>query len=477
VNNFRFPEDIQVLKKFLEEQVPQTMVAEWDLEILAKEIILNCGPIPRANHSLRSWDTLAAIINALKDFENNIYVQHGSEKNILIELIRIAHRQFIWQANPPNSVATIRYIKIFNRPEINEIAMRLIGLSVEEIYLCGMAFIGMFLGHAGIDLPIQSNIQTLSSEKISRFLAFTSRSVHELRNLLKSEQQYNEKYPYAYGSLRAFPLIRIALPDKEAIFCPLPTLLFWRMTGGLYYELLRDKKFAQPFGDSYQQYVGDVLGQAISNRELRVISEFEYGLKGARKRSVDWILADSGQSALFIECKAKRLSWNAKSALDDLGPLDSDIDYLGSAVLQVYKTLRDYRDDRFPSLAFAPDRKIFISIVTLENWHMFGPAMLLRLQESVSEKLENNGFDSAFVDAIPYAIWAIEDFEAASQIINTVGIKDFIEGQANDPEMRTWGLHSYLINKFPKFPKKKLFAAEYESFFNKLEHEAKFPSN
>ena len=50
-----------------------------------------------------------------------------------MELIRVAHQQFIWQGNPPHSDSIIRYFKIFNRPAIDKICEERIGLNVWEI--------------------------------------------------------------------------------------------------------------------------------------------------------------------------------------------------------------------------------------------------------------------------------------------------------------------------------------------------------
>jgi hypothetical protein len=63
------------------------------------------------------------------------------------------------------------------------------------------------------------------------------------------------------------------------------------------------------------------------------------------KRSVDWSIADEN-AALFLECKARRLSWGAKVPLTDLGPLEANIDSMAAAVVQVYKTLIGHLDKR-----------------------------------------------------------------------------------------------------------------------------------
>src|SRR5262249_14829302 len=238
INNFKFPPEIEVGRKYLELKVSQQWIAEWELELLAKEVIVNSGLIASKGRTLRKWSILSEIINAIKNFENRIYGHFGSEKDVLVELIRIAHRQFIWQGNPPNSRSIIRYYKIFNRPIIDQICLEQIGLNVWQIYVCGLAWLGAVLDQPAMKVSFTSDIPGFPKEAFEAFLSFTSKSVGALKSLLKSEQQYNANFAYAYNSLRAYPLVRMIYKGDDAFVCPLPTLLFWRFTAGLYYELI-----------------------------------------------------------------------------------------------------------------------------------------------------------------------------------------------------------------------------------------------
>jgi hypothetical protein len=386
IDDFAIPSDIGVPKGFLGNEVPQRFIAEWELEILAKEVVLNAAATSSKGRTLRLAKTFGDTINTLKTLENEIYGGHRSPGSILIELIRIAHRQFIWQGNPPNAAAIIRYLKIFNHPKIVEICLERLGLTVEEIYLCGMAFLGSFLSSPAVNVTFRSEIKQLPVAKFDKFLAFTSKALADLKPILKAEQRYDADFAYAYNSLREFPLIRMSFNQDDAFVCPLPTLLFWRMTGGLYYNLINDPRFANHFGDSFQEYVGEVWRRAITNTAMRLLPEEEYGPKKARKRSVDWIVADE-HAAVFLECKAKRLSWGAKTSLNDLTLLEADIDAMADAVVQVYKTIADYQIGLYSHFSCEADRKIYPVVVTLENWRMFGPAMLDRLSNSVTEKI------------------------------------------------------------------------------------------
>jgi len=206
IDAFRLPAEIEVLDAFLKDDFPQRFISEWELELLAKEVILNSNSVAAKGRILRAWKTLSEIINAIKNLENRIYGHFGSPESVLIELVRIAHRQFIWQANPPNSVTTIRYFKIFQRPAIDEICLEKIGLSVWQIYMCGTAVMGFFLDRPAIAIPFKNEIKALSIADFEKFFAFASRPIADLRSKLKTEQRYNADFAYAYNSLRAYPL-------------------------------------------------------------------------------------------------------------------------------------------------------------------------------------------------------------------------------------------------------------------------------
>lgn len=467
IDHFQFPAEIEVSNSYLQLDIPQQWISEWELELLAKEVIINGSAVAAKGRTLRAWKTLSELVNSFKDLENRIYGQFGSPQGVLVELIRIAHRQFIWQSNRPNSASIVRYFKVFNRPTIDEICRERIGLNVWETYMCGVACMGSFMHHPALRIPFKSEINSLSVELFERFFAFSSKSIGELKSQLKGEQQYNANFAYAYNSLRAFPLIKMSYQGGDALVCPLITLLYWRFTGGLYYELVGVPEFANEFGEGFQKYVGDVIERACPNA-MEHFSEQEYAIGKAKKRSVDWIIADEN-AALFLECKAKRVSWGAKVSLTDLGPLESDIDSMAIAVVQVYKTLSDYLDNAYPYFPVKEGRKIFPAVVTLENWRMFGPVMMNKLAEAVASKFNDAELSPDFVERMPYSIWAIEELEVGLQIMHANGIAEFMEGKLTSEEMRQWDWHGYMINRYRQsFPAKKLFEKEYYEMFSDL---------
>jgi hypothetical protein len=50
-------------------------------------------------------------------------------------MMRISHRQFIWQQGRLNGQWIIRYYKLYNTPTIDNISLQATGLTIDHIYL------------------------------------------------------------------------------------------------------------------------------------------------------------------------------------------------------------------------------------------------------------------------------------------------------------------------------------------------------
>ena len=116
--------------------------------------------------------------------------------------------------------------------------------------------------------------------------------------------------------LLRYPIIRIwdgsdaDEPHDDKFITPIPNLLMYRITIGLYYQLfnLFGEKFSTEFGDLFQLYVSKILDGF--NLSSKVISEDDVDLyitskrkKGWKPKRPDWtIFTDEG--IILIECKA-----------------------------------------------------------------------------------------------------------------------------------------------------------------------------
>jgi hypothetical protein len=142
------------------------------------------------------------------------------------------------------------------------------GLTIWETYACALAVMGFFIDRDTIQLPIKSTIAKLPAEKFEKLFAFVAEDIGPLKRRLKNAQKYNESFPYALNPLRARPIVNVAGVNNDLAICPVPTLLYWRITSGLFYDLMAEPTFANFFGDSFQNYVGEVARQAAPKLNL-----------------------------------------------------------------------------------------------------------------------------------------------------------------------------------------------------------------
>ncbi len=447
--NEKLPTDIQVIPKFLSaKHKVEKGVYEWELEILAREIIINS---PDSDYfafpkDLRRWDHFSGAVNKLKDLENEVAKLYGKE-NVLLELFRLAHRQFPWQVRP-NGIWINRYYKIFSHPQLDSILQRVIGLNAQELYTFGLALTGTYLNWFALHYPATIQIGNIDAKKFDLLLPHFATDMNTMRKLMTQSQQINDTYVYALNPLRKFPLIRMVFNGRDSLICPVPTYLFWRFTSGIYYDLCKEADFSAPFGESFQGYVGDVMKRATASASsLTVLPEENFKDGKERKATVDWRL-DAKDAALFVEVKTKRLRIEAKTELFNTDVLKEELGKVADMIVQIYSTIRDYRNGLYPNYKYDAKKQIFPLLLTLEDLYLFGPTIENELRASIVKKFKERNLDEAWLETMPYSVCCIEEFERMMQVIATVGIAPFVGKKVFDKEKSKWQFASFMNSDF-----------------------------
>jgi hypothetical protein len=464
--NNAIPADIQVDGSFINaKSVPERGVFEWELSVIAREVIIHAQDLPNPNNiTLRKWDYLAGAVNKLKHLENNAWPLFGNMENVQLELNRIAHRQFRWQEDRPDQTQYTRYYKIFSSPELEKIVKEKIGLTVKEWYMIGLALVGSYLHHYKLNIDPKIQIATLDIEKFNRFISHVALDYSSLKERLTTSQQLNEKFVYTFNAMASHPIIKW----KEFLLCPIPTFLYWRITDGLYYEVCDSPVFGNAFGSAFQSYVGEAIQASNSMDRFQIFPEEEYTVGKFRKDSVDWII-DEKNAALFVECKTKRMRIDAKAELISDDVLQQELEKMAEFIIQVYKSIKDYKEDRYPSYKHQKNRKVFPLILTLENWYLFGDKLMTDLNAKVVEKFIEQKLPLEWLEEMPYSMSAIDEFERVLQVIQEVGIEKFFS-QKGTPEKRLWSLGPYMTTEFPENYRrvKALFPKDFEKIYSDL---------
>ena len=291
-------------------------------------------------YGLRHWRTISDIIDRLRELENALYGANR-ESDVLIEVSRIMHRQFPWQQFRPQTKLAYRYFRIFNTSRISAIAQKAIGFFRRGLYfplffwLCTLlVFQHSKISQTPLRLGKPFWLYFLVRRRNSKSIFMLHIHLITLLHIAWGRS----------GNIRWLP----SNGTRKLMLCPLPSLLFWRITSGLYYDLISaDKDFANAFGDSFEAYVGDILARTISSPQLCYTKRGRetHGTRSRPKATCDWMLIERESAAAFVECKVKRITVAAKTAMGDLKALEEDIGKLADAVTQLYERIREHREN------------------------------------------------------------------------------------------------------------------------------------
>jgi hypothetical protein len=420
----------------------QFYLEPWELELIAKEVILN-SPHFGANKSLKEWHQMAGVVNKLKALEGKVSELYTSKDNVLIEVHRLAHRQFTWQRNP-NTGDIAQYWKLYSYKGLSEIVNNEIGIPVNKLFLISMSLMGNYLNHFILWNPPQINVNNISPNDLATYLEHFSKDYEELQVKLKNELQINQKYPYAYHSLKGYPLIKMDIEGRQALICPVLTLFFRRITEGLYYEIYKAKDFDAHFGNSFQEYIGGMLNKSSSDNTY-LLAEQLYGKP--KKRTIDWIFGDKS-ALLFIECKAKRLTLEAKVNLTNTTELEKQLNILADGILQIYKNINEYKLGNYPHINYDSKKNIYPILVTLEDWFLFGDALVPKLNNTVEKKLTEVRLPKKMLQDYPFTVCSAEGLNMIATISKSFSLDKILHEKTSSSEKGLWHLDTDLKNRF-----------------------------
>ena len=417
----------------------------WDLEILVREVILNAGKT--GSDGLSQWSGLACAVNHVRELEGVPYAGSTAHADVMIDLQRMAHRQFRWQSGGAKLHAHIvRAWKIFGGPELDAKVSRQIGMDMGQLLRLGMAVTGGLLSrpvlHLGTDFSSIGIPLQVSRPLLERLTC----DLPELQERVDQSQQYNDAWLYASFPLEHTPLIRVDPNRPDQVLCPIPRYLLNRVTSGVFYDIINSDGFANDYGDAFQRYVGEVIGVTLNTPGFRVIDERPYAeSKATLKHGADWIVSDS-TGHLFIECKTKRLSLGAKNVTDPAA-VNRDVAAMTKAIVQNYKNILDAK--KGITVWQPDDLPVYPVIVTLEDWHLFSTHFTDMLHGEVRNALGKEGIDADIASSMPYTVTSVSELETALQVVSQLNIAE-VFAKKTAPDHWTWAWTGFLANHFPK---------------------------
>jgi hypothetical protein len=309
----------------------------WDLDVLARELVLNGGK--GGDRSLKKWRDLAIAINYIRDLEEAAFVADGHGKaDAVFELHRHAQRQLPWHPSNKGVNPMVRALKVFGETAVESVVTRELGMTMKQFIQLGAAVTGHFLNHEGMSINQDYGVLGISRASSDAFFRRITCDLGQLKTETASFQSCDRDWPYAWNPLEFTPLVAFdpALPDR--VLCPIPRYLSRRATGGIFYDLVKSSDFDNPFGNSFQSYVGEIMAKTCPQPRFTLLPEEPYYIGNNKMHGADWVLFDNS-GHLFIESKTKRLTLNAR-ILSDAAALEKDINVMALAIVQHYSNIR-----------------------------------------------------------------------------------------------------------------------------------------
>lgn len=455
------PQNVGVHPMFEAENPMEKGVYQWSLETLTREVLINAqrmGYSERLHQTFRTPALLMRALNQIVKIEDSIATEFLSADNIFKEFSRIAYRQFSWQRDRTDSEWLIRYYKIFSHEEVAKLLSEKVGLTIDDLFFFTLFFIGQFLNNAASSINLGNND---FSEKLNTYTSYFSKDLDIVREALIQEHTIDEQYLYGGAALKQFPLITMTYQNiNRCIVCPIPTLFFWRVTSGLYYDIVSHKNFNRPFGKALEKYVGDALNKIFTDSAFKVIEESKYIVKRSEEDTVDWMLIDS-KAAMFIECKSKRMTFISKTHLDSDNIL-KDLNVLANYIVKLYKTIEDYKEGHYNTLPFSTERAIYPIFLTLESWYIFHEEYRNKLKELIVAGLEKAKIETKVLEQHPYTLCCLSEFEDMIQIVRSIGILDYFVPKFADPKTADFEVGTYHVDRFNEIHREPIFLDEYD---------------
>jgi len=434
------------------------LVNDWELEFLVSEVISYCTKrIYDKKKSFYNLKHRAKAVNYIRGFHDLVYKDTISDEKVFLELNRIAHQQFIWQ--PALRLANLyRYYIIYTDDDLDKLIIKTFNLDYKKLIIIAFLLMLQFNSKFKIKCNFQSNIDLVPTDSFKIFLDFFGTTLDHIKSLIDENRKYDERLVYAFQPIRRFPII-----IDDYYYCPIPTLLFWQTTKGIYYHLINKQGFDESFGRSFQNYLVKYITKVNTDGKIQYYPEKVYG--NPEKRTADIILVDK-ESVLLIECKTKRMLQEAKENLIDKSAIENDIKKISFAFQQLYKQVDEYKNNKYPHLKCDKTKKIFLMVVTLENWFLgFNPYLYDRLKDEIIIKLESIKKSKELIKEIPYFFFSAEEFEEVMQVINKHGIKYYCEKFNSEKG----------FDAFKSFEYKTIFQEEVDEIFHSLKSNSNEP--
>jgi hypothetical protein len=316
-------------------------------------------------------------------------------------------------------------------------------MRVEKVYLLAWLFYLEFQKH--FRLPFTIELAAATRTEIEIFFGLFMVELEKMRAICAEEVAVANTFAYRFTHLQSRPILKLRDGGKDFLVCPIPSLLPRRLYGGLYYELINCRGFGDAYGKAFQALAYSYV--KWRSKDFVVLGEEKYGKP--EKRTCDLIIYDNAVNAIFVECKAKRLTEPSKAAVDFSGALSTDLDSLAIAAVQLLKSIEAYEEGEYPQFLFKKGISIHPCVVAIDELYLVGTHVQPELERRITRLAEKELKRPAEVVAGKRRVhlMSVREFESCCAVLASNGAHDVFEKRAQT-KYNGWGFGQFLRDGF-----------------------------
>lgn len=428
---------------------------EWDLEtVLNERLALPPAPTPRPGETCRrlvtdKFSTLHQIVQLSRAVENADTGILLRRMDVLEEMRRLCHRQFEWQRGYVNGPLIYRWSYLYGGPLARAAFASKAGIELSEFIRLAFYQRTRF-GQAPVWKPdVLTRHLGFSAEQVRAGLALLSTPLPAARSRAAKFRGESWTSTYRPSLLRGSPMI--AFPG-DLHRAPLRDLIVLRATAGLYYDLAgAPGGVRNEIADRFEQYARDLLAASLPRFTASPCPPYRW--KKNKVAGPDVLLRDGQRVVAGFECKARKMSFEARFGEDPAGKGEAGLDEMGDGVFQLWKFASHVRRGLIPGVIL--DDQSVLVLLTLDNWmtmsSAFQKAALAKARDLAAIK-EPEIIDK---DRRTVVFASIEDVELSLRRSDeTLFVKNLLA--ATEEQFRGWalpGIHqdidTGILNDYP----------------------------
>lgn len=421
-------------------------IHRWELESLMGQLLVTekAPVLLGLNRQLncRTFKSAQALVNCLRVIENADAGQFLKHFNVLLEMHRIAQRQFEWQRGFNNVGRVYRYGMIYGQGRCNIYFEDQYGLSINDFSFVGFAISASLSrnlwinrhAHPFDELGVDQETLAAALRRLSKPILEARRKAAAMANAL------GRGLPIAYqpSFLRQFPIVSFG-DDDEKLYAPIPDLILFRITSGLYYDLAPGgQALIGDANDRFEEYVEQFITAVMPRFEAS--RSYRYGTKKNGFDSPDVIVRLESQVALVIECKATKLTFDAQYAEDPKSAAESAYDQIAKGVFQLWRYFSHARRGVAGIGNVSPDAHGML--LTLDTWLTMAPDLQKQVIAAATEIAAEKDPEISEEDRRPIVFCAIEDLEDALRSTDETSFMASLSAATDEGRFLGWALSS-----------------------------------